>query len=103
MYFIAMNLICKFKLSSQGHQYHLTVIDTLMNYTCCILLYTKDGDEVMHVYLVNVYSKICQITKDFINDTKLKNKLCYVISLECNNTDVVYNYAFLTAYVEVCI
>ena len=28
---------------------------------------------------------------------------CNVINLKYNNTDVVYNYALLTAYVHVCI
>ena len=33
MCFMVMDLIGKFKPLSQGHQYALTVIDTLMNYT----------------------------------------------------------------------
>ena len=28
---------------------------------------------------------------------------CDAISLKCNNTDVVYNYALLSAYIQVCI
>ena len=33
MNFISMDLIGKFKLSPHGHQYDLTVIDMLTNYT----------------------------------------------------------------------
>ena len=35
VHFIVIDLMRKFKLSSQGHQYVLTVIDMLMNYTWC--------------------------------------------------------------------
>ena len=45
-----MDLIGKFNLSLQGHQYALAVIDILMNYIWCILLHTKDADKVVHTY-----------------------------------------------------
>ena len=41
IHFIVMDLIGKFKPSPKGHQYALTVIDMLTNYTWCILLFTK--------------------------------------------------------------
>ena len=47
-----------------------------MNYTCCIVLFTKEADEVVHAYLVNVYSKSGashRILSD--NGTEFKNKL----------------------------
>ena len=58
MHFIAMDLIGKFKPSSQGHQYALTVNDMLTNYTWCMLLFTEEADKVVHAYLVNVYSTV---------------------------------------------
>ena len=48
MHFIAMDLIGKFKLLPQGHQYALAVIDMLMNYTWCIL--PKEADNMVHYY-----------------------------------------------------
>ena len=50
VHFIAMDLKGKLKLLSQGHHYAPTMIDMLTNYTCCILLYTKEADEIVHVY-----------------------------------------------------
>ena len=41
MHFMAMDLMGKFKLLPQGHQFALTAIDMLTNYTWCILLFTK--------------------------------------------------------------
>ena len=54
MYFIAMDLIGKFKLLPQVYQYALTVIDMLMYYTWCIPLCTKEADNVVHAYLTNM-------------------------------------------------
>ena len=48
MHFIVMNVIGKFKQSFQGHQYALTIIDILMNYTWCTPLHTKGAVEVVH-------------------------------------------------------
>ena len=50
MQLIAMDLIGKFKPSHQWHQYALTVIDMSTNYTWCILLFTKEVDNVVHAY-----------------------------------------------------
>ena len=41
MHLIVIKLIGKFKLSPQGYQYALTVIDMMMNYKWCIPLFTK--------------------------------------------------------------
>ena len=57
---------CFSKLLSQGHQYDLTVIDMLINYTWFILQFTKEVDEVVHVYLFNVYSKFDGSHKIFV-------------------------------------
>ena len=58
MHFIVIDLKgFRFKPLPQGHQYTLTVIDMLTNYTCCIPLVTKEPDRVVQAYLVNVYSQ----------------------------------------------
>ena len=76
MHFIVMNLIGKFKPLPQGHQHALNVIDMLTIYTWCIPLFTKEVDEVVHAYLVHVYSTLCGSHK-FLSDnvTELKNKI----------------------------
>ena len=76
MNFITIDLIDDFKMSPKGYQYVLTVIDMLMNYTWCILSYTKKDDEVVHTYLGNVYSKFGR-SQNILwdNVTELKNKL----------------------------
>ena len=48
MCFIVVDIIGTFKLLPLGHQYTLTVLDMLMNYTSYLLLYTKEADEVVH-------------------------------------------------------
>ena len=71
-----MDFIGKFKPSPKGHHYALTVIDILMNYTWCMVLFTKRADDVAHAYLVNVYSKFggsCKILS--YNGIVFKNKL----------------------------
>ena len=40
---------------------------------------------------------------DFVHSVILLLTPCNVISLTCNNTDVVYNYGLLASYVQVCI
>ena len=49
MHLIAIDLIGKFKPLPQGHQCALTVIDMMINNTLCIVLHTKEADEVVHV------------------------------------------------------
>ena len=76
MHFSVMDLIGKFKLVPQGHQNTLTVIDILMNYTWCIPLFAIEADIVVHVYLVNVYSKFGGLHQILsYNGTDFKNKL----------------------------
>ena len=50
-----MDLINKFKPLPQGHQNALTVINMLTNYIWCIPLHTKEADQVVHAYMVNIY------------------------------------------------
>ena len=65
-----------FKPSPQRHQHALTNIDMLKIYACCILLFTREINKVVHAYLVNVYSKFGGLHKMFSdNGTKFKNKL----------------------------
>ena len=52
-----MDLIGKFKRSTQGLHNALTVINMVTNYTCCIPLFIKEVVEVVHAYLVHVYYK----------------------------------------------
>ena len=76
VHFIARDLIGKFKLSPKGHQYALSVIYMLLNYTLCIPLLTKEADEVVHTYFVNIYSKFGGLHKILLdNRTQFKNKL----------------------------
>ena len=74
MHFIAMDLIGKFKPSSQDHQYALTAIDMLKNYTMCMLLHTTDCNEVVHAYLVNIYLKF-GISHDILSDNEVASVL----------------------------
>ena len=76
MHFTTMDLIGTFEVSPQGHQYALTVIDMLMNSTWCMLLFTKEANEVLHAYLVSVYSTFSgshMILSD--STTEFKSKL----------------------------
>ena len=63
MHVIVMDLIGKFKPSPQWHQYVFTGKEILMNYTWCIFLNTKEANEVVHAYLVNMHSKFGQLHK----------------------------------------
>ena len=63
IHFITMVVINKFKPSAQRHQYYLTVIDVLTNFTCYILLHTKKADKVIHAYLVNISAKCGELHK----------------------------------------
>ena len=78
-----MDLIGKFKLSPQGHQYAFGVIDMLKNYTLCLLLHIKQSNEVVHSYLANVYSKFGGSNKILSdNGIEFKNKFfVHVVSI----------------------
>ena len=57
------------------HQYALTVIDMLTNYTWCVPLCTKETDEMMYACLVNVQSMFGGSHKILLdNGTEFKNK-----------------------------
>ena len=74
--FIAMDLISEHKLLPQGHQYAFAVTSMLINYTWCILLFTKEVDKMVYAYLVHMYSRFCgphTIVSD--NGSQFKNTL----------------------------
>ena len=58
MEFISMDLIGElYPPSKDGHKYALTVICMLTGYVFCILLKTKQANEVLQAYIDNVYAK----------------------------------------------
>ena len=57
MHFFEIDLMHKLKPLPQEHQYGLSIIHVMTNYIWCILLHTKEADNVVHTYLVIVYSK----------------------------------------------
>ena len=76
MHFTAMDLIGKFTPWPKGHQYIITVICMLMNYTWCSVLPYKGAYDTVHAYLVKVYSKVGgqhKILSD--NGTEFKKRL----------------------------
>ena len=77
MQFISMDLIGEFHPpTTKKNRYALTVICMLMGYVFCIPLKTKTTEEVLQVYVDNVYSKfggLMKILSD--NGTELKNKI----------------------------
>ena len=76
MHFIVMDVIGKFKLLLQGQQSALTVLDMLMNDTWFIPLCGKEGDDMVHAYMANVYFKFCQSHQILSeNGVEVKNKL----------------------------
>ena len=84
MQFISMDLIGKFHPpTSRKHQYALTVICMLIGYVFCIPLKTKTAEEVIQVYIDNVYSKFGGSLKMLSdNDTEFKNKMFEQMSTE---------------------
>ena len=57
MQFISMDLIEFHPPTTKGNRYALTVICMLTGYVFCIPLKTKTAEEVLQVYINNVYSK----------------------------------------------
>ena len=58
MQFISMDLTGEFHPpTTKGKRYTLTVICMFMGYVFCIPLKTKTAEEVLQVYVDNVYSK----------------------------------------------
>ena len=81
MHFIVMDLMGKYKVSPQAHQYGLTVTNTLTNYTWCMLLFSKVADKVMHTYFVHMYSKFGGLHKILSDSgTEFKNNLFAQVS-----------------------
>ena len=84
MQFISMDLIGEFHPpTSKGKKYALTVICMLTGYVFCIPLKTKTAEEVLQVYIDNVYSKFggsLKILSD--NGTEFKNKIFEQVAKE---------------------
>ena len=77
MQFISMDLIGEFHPpTTNKNRYALTVICMLTGYVFCIPLRTKTTEEVIQVYIDNIYSKFggsMKILSD--NGTKFENKI----------------------------
>ena len=77
MEFICMDLIGEFyPPTSRGYRYALTVIDMLTGFVFCAPLKTKRAEEVIQMYLNEVYCRFegsRKILSD--NGTELKNKV----------------------------
>ena len=84
MQFISMDLIGEFHPpTTKGKKYALTVICMLTGYVFCICLKTKTTEEVLQVYVDNVYSKFggsMKILSD--NGTEFKNKIFEQVAKE---------------------
>ena len=84
MQFISMDLIGEFHPPmSKGKRYALTIICMLTGYVFCIPLRTKTTEEVLQVYIDNVYSKFggsVKILSD--NGTEFKNKIFEQVAKE---------------------
>ena len=84
MQFISMDLIGEFHPpTSKGKRYALTIICMLTGYVFCIPLKTKTAEEVLQVYIDNVYSKFggsLKILSD--NGTEFKNKIFEQVAKE---------------------
>ena len=85
IHFTVMDLIGMFKWSHHGHQYALTVIDMLTNYTWCIPLHTMEAGKEVYTYLINIYSKFfCshKVLSDKATELKKKTScLCRLLPL----------------------
>ena len=84
MQFISMDLIEEFHPpTSKGKRYALTVIYMLTGYVFCIPLRTKTAEEVLQVYIDNVYSKFGgSVTILSDNSTEFKNKIFEQVAKE---------------------
>ena len=99
MQFISMDLIGEFHPpTSKGKKYALTVICMLTGYVFCVPLKTKTTEEVLQVYIDNVYSKFggsLKILSD--NSTKFKNKIFEYVVKELGVYMWYTNYILLLA------
>ena len=77
MEFICMDLIGEFHPpTSRGHRYALTVLDMLTGFVFCASLKTKRAEEVIQMYLNEVYHKFGGSRKILLdNGTEFKNKV----------------------------
>ena len=84
MQFISMDLIGEFHPpTSKGKWYALTAICMLTGYVFCIPLKTKTAEEVLQVYIDNVYSKFSGSVKILSdNGTEFKNKIFEQVAKE---------------------
>ena len=83
MQFISMDLIEFHPPTSKGKRYALTVICMLTGYVFCIPLRTKTAEEVLQMYIDNIYSKFggsIRILGD--NGTEFKNKIFEQVAKE---------------------
>ena len=72
-FYCEMNVMDYYKPSPMGPQYALTIMNFLINCVWSIPLVTKEEDEVMYVYLVNMYVKCGRLhKKDQTMDKSLK-------------------------------
>ena len=92
MQFISMDLIGEFHPpTTKGKRYALTVICMLMGYVFCIPLKTKTAEEVLQVYVDNVYSKFggsMKILSD--NGTEFKNRIFEQVAKELGVVHKLY-------------
>ena len=93
MQFISMDLIGEFHpTTSKGKTFALTVICMLTGYVFCIPLKTKTTEEVLQVYIDNVYAKFggsIKILSD--NGTEFKNKIFEQVAKELGVVYKLYN------------
>ena len=84
MQFISMDLIGEFHPpTTKGKRYALTVICMLTGYVFCVPLKTKMAEEVLQVYVDNVYSKFGGSMKILSeNGMEFKNKIFEQVAKE---------------------
>ena len=92
MEFISMDLIRElYPPPKAGHKYALTVICMLTGYVFCIPLKTKQANEVLQVYIDNVYAKFggsLKILSD--NGTEFKKQLFEKVAKELGVKHKIY-------------
>ena len=92
MQFISMDLIGEFHPpTTKGQKYALTVICMLTGYVFYIPLKTKTAEEVLQVYIDNMYSKFggsINILSD--NGTEFKNKIFEQVAKELGVVHKIY-------------
>ena len=82
--FISMDVIGEFHPpTSRKHRHALSVICMLTGYVFCVPLKTKTAEEIMQVYIDNVYSKFGGSLKMLSdNGTEFKNKMLEQVAKE---------------------